>query len=133
MKDIIDFYKTFDRYKQYSDFEIASHIKHSYKSKQYKVFRDGEIYGFTNWAFLDKSAKDKFLQTGNIDDWNCGDEMIHIDLLANKNVRKVYKWSKNNLAKNVGLGKITNWIRIDENNVITNIVNKQIKETWLNG
>ena len=57
--------------------------------------------------------------------------MIHIDFLANKNIRKIYKWSKNNLANIIGLGNSTNWIRLNKTNKIRNIVNKNIKDSWL--
>ena len=53
--------------------------------------------------------------------------MIHIDFLANKNIRKIYKWSKNNLAKIIGLGNSTNWIRLNETNKIRNIVKKVLR------
>ena len=80
---------------------------------------------------VDKKTEEHFLKTGEVLDWHCGDFMIHIDFLANKNIRKIYKWSKNNLAKIIGLGNSTNWIRLNETNKIRNIVKKNIKDSWL--
>ena len=129
--EIINFYKLFNRYKNNTYEELYYHIEQSINFNQYKIFKDKEIYGFVNWAMVDKKTEDYFLKTGEVLDWNCGNKMIHIDLLANKNLRKIYKWSKNNLAKIVGLGNTTYWIRLNEKNKIRNIVKKNIKDNWL--
>jgi len=129
--EIINFYKSFNRYKNNTYEELYYHIEQSINFNQYKIFKDKEIYGFVNWAMVNKKTEDYFLKTGEVLDWHCGDLMIHIDFLANKNIRKIYKWSKNNLAKIIGLGNSTNWIRLNETNKIRNIVKKDIKDSWL--
>jgi len=129
--EIINFYKLFNRYKNNTYEELYYHIEQSINFNQYKIFKDKEIYGFVNWAMVNKKTEDYFLKTGEVLDWHCGDLMIHIDFLANKNIRKIYKWSKNNLAKIIGLGNSTNWIRLNETNKIRNIVKKDIKDSWL--
>jgi len=129
--EIINFYKSFNRYKKNTYEELYYHIEQSINFNQYKIFKDKEIYGFVNWAMVNKKTEDYFLKTGEVLDWHCGDLMIHIDFLANKNIRKIYKWSKNNLAKIIGLGNSTNWIRLNETNKIRNIVKKDIKDSWL--
>jgi len=129
--EIINFYKSFNRYKNNTYEELYYHIEQSINFNQYKIFKDKEIYGFVNWAMVNKKTEDYFLKTGEVLDWHCGDLMIHVDFLANKNIRKIYKWSKNNLAKIIGLGNTTNWIRLNETNKIRNIVKKNIKDSWL--
>jgi len=129
--EIINFYKSFNRYKNNTYEELYYHIEQSINFNQYKIFKDKEIYGFVNWAMVNKKTEDYFLKTGEVLDWHCGDLMIHIDFLANKNIKKIYKWSKNNLAKIIGLGNSTNWIRLNETNKIRNIVKKDIKDSWL--
>ena len=129
--EIINFYKSFNRYKNNTYEELYYHIEQSINFNQYKIFKDKEIYGFVNWAMVNKKTEDYFLKTGEVLDWHCGDLMIHVDFLANKNIRKIYKWSKNNLAKIIGLGNSTNWIRLNETNKIRNIVKKDIKDSWL--
>ena len=129
--EIINFYKSFNRYKNNTYEELYYHIEQSINFNQYKIFKDKEIYGFVNWAMVNKKTEDYFLKTGEVLDWHCGDLMIHVDFLANKNIRKIYKWSKNNLAKIIGLGNSTNWIRLNETNKIRNIVKKNIKDSWL--
>jgi len=129
--EIINFYKSFNRYKNNTYEELYYHIEQSINFNQYKIFKDKEIYGFVNWAMVNKKTEDYFLKTGEVLDWHCGDLMIHIDFLANKNIKKIYKWSKNNLAKIIGLGNSTKWIRLNETNKIRNIVKKDIKDSWL--
>ena len=131
MEEVINFYKSFNRYKNNTYEELQQHIEQSINLNQYKIFKDETIYGFVNWAYVDKKTENNFLKTGILDNFNCGDLMIHIDFLANKNIRKIYKWSKNNLAKIIGLGNSTNWIRLNETNKIRNIVKKDIKDSWL--
>ena len=122
MEDIINFYKAFGRYEQYSEYDIANHIKQSYKNKQYKVFKDSEIYGYVNWAFLNKNAEDVFLKTGIIDDWNCGDTMLHVDFIATKNIKQIMNWLKNNATKDYGVDKEFKWIRLNDKNKVRKVM-----------
>ena len=129
--EVINFYQKFNRYKNNTYQELYNHIIQSIHYNQYKIFKDKEIYGFVNWAMVDKKTENYFFKTGQVLNWNCGNIMIHIDFLENKNIRKIYKWSQNNLAKIIGLYKSTNWIRLNKTNKIRNIVNKNIKDSWL--
>ena len=129
--EVIKLYYNHDKYKKFTYPELYYHILPSINLNQYKIFKDKEIYGFVNWAMVDKNTENYFLKTGQILNWNCGDIMIHVDFIANKNIRKIYKWSQNNLAKIVGLYKNTNWIRLNKTNKIRNIVSKNIKDSWL--
>ena len=55
MQDIINLYKQFDKYKDNTDKDLANHILPSIQCNQYKKFEDDDgIYGFVNWAFLNK-------------------------------------------------------------------------------
>ena len=101
--EVINFYKLFNRYKNNTYEELYYHIEQPINFNQYKIFKDNQIYGFVNWAMVDKKTEEYFLKHLEVLDWHCGDLMIHIDFLANKNIRKIYKWSKNNLAKIIGL------------------------------
>ena len=110
INDIIKFYKSFDRYKNNTDQELYYYLFESYKNKQYKVFKDTEIYGFVNWGLLNKSTKDNYLRTGYLDDWSNGDIIQHVDLLAKKNIKEVYVWSRENLKKHLGINQTTKWL-----------------------
>ena len=59
MDNIINFYKTFNKYKNNSNEDLHYHILPSMNCRQYKIFEDANgIYGFVNWAFLNKKEED---------------------------------------------------------------------------
>ena len=91
INEIIKFYQSFNRYKDNTDEEIHQHLIQCINNNQYKIFADNGIYGFTNWAFVNQQTEDYFLKTGIIEDWNCGDIMLHIDFIATKNIRQILK------------------------------------------
>jgi|TARA_A100001015_G_scaffold186629_1_gene207755 hemolysin-activating ACP:hemolysin acyltransferase len=129
--EIINFYKSFNRYKNNTYEEIYNHIIQSINNNQYKIFKDKYIYGFTNWAFVNQQTEDKFLNTGIIDNWNCGDIMLHIDFIATKNVRQIMSWLKNNSANILGINKKIHWVRLDDNNKVRKIMKQTTKNYWL--
>ena len=114
--EIIFFYKSFDKYKNYSYQDLYKILIHSYNYNQFKIFKDNTIYGFVNWAYFNQLAHDNFITTGTIKDWNCGNIITHIDLLAKKNVKEIYMWSRKNLEKK-SVGKTTTWLRIKDNKI----------------
>ena len=120
--EVINFYKQFNRYKTNTYEELYNHIIQSINYNQYKIFKDKGVYGFTNWAFVNQQTEDKFLNTGIIDNWNCGDIMLHIDFIATKNVKQIMSWLKNNSAKLLGLNKKIHWVRLDNDNKVRKIM-----------
>ena len=134
MHTIISLYKKFDRYKSYTREDIYYHIIPSFKLKQYKIHKNGEnVIAFTNWAFLNKEAEDKFIKTGELDSWNCGDKLWHIDTICVKSLRKVMAWTKKHFAETLGLHQPINWLRISNDNKIYRKQTRFTKESWLNG
>ena len=125
--EVINFYKTFNRYKNNTYQELYNYLIQPYELKQFKIFKDKKIYGFVNWAFVNQLTQDNFLTTGRINNWNCGNIIIHIDLLAKKNVKEIYTWSRKNLEKK-SINKTTQWLRLTKNNKIRTIVKKKIKD-----
>lgn len=131
-ENIIQLYKSFDRYKNLENLSLHLYLHPCFHLKQYKIFEDENgIYGFTNWAFLDKKSQLEYLKTGIIKNWNCGKEMVHVDIVTKKNVNKIYKWCRKNLAEKLGLGKTTYWLRLNKDNSIRLTVEKTTKEDWL--
>ena len=128
--EVINFYKTFNRYKNNTYQELYNYLIQPYELKQFKIFKNKKIYGFVNWAFVNQLTQDNFLTTGRINNWNCGNIITHIDLLAKKNVKEIYKWSRKNLEKK-SINKTTQWLRLTKNNKIRTIVKKKIKDNWL--
>nr|BAR19917.1 ACP:hemolysin acyltransferase (hemolysin-activating protein) (HlyC) [uncultured Mediterranean phage uvMED] len=129
--EVINFYKQFNRYKTNTYEELYNHIIQSINYNQYKIFKDKGLYGFTNWAFVNQQTEDKFLNTGIIDNWNCGDIMLHIDFIATKNVKQIMSWLKNNSAKLLGLNKKIHWVRLDNDNKVRKIMKQTTKGSWL--
>ena len=129
--EVINFYKQFNRYKTNTYEELYNHIIQSINYNQYKIFKDKGVYGFTNWAFVNQQTEDKFLNTGIIDNWNCGDIMLHIDFIATKNVKQIMSWLKNNSAKLLGLNKKIHWVRLNNDNKVRKIMKQTTKDSWL--
>tara|TARA_R100000773_G_scaffold30244_1_gene25862 strand:- start:2209 stop:2610 length:402 start_codon:yes stop_codon:yes gene_type:complete len=131
MQDIINFYKSFDRYSCFSNETIFEENKDCIKHNHYKVFRDDKgIYGFVSWTFLNYDNLIYFLKTGIVEHYNSGNIFVHLDFLATKNIRQIYKWSLKNICKYIGVNKQTQWLRLSKNNGIRNIVRKTVRETW---
>jgi len=131
MEEVINFYKSFNRYKNNTYEELKQHIEPSINLNQYKIFKDENIYGFVNWAYVDQQTENNFLKTGIIDNFNCGDIMLHIDFIATKNVRKIMSWLKNNSANTLGLNKVIHWARLNHNNKVRKIMKQTTKDSWL--
>ena len=121
IKTIISLYRCFDRYKKYSDKDLLFHILPSYQLKQYKIHKQGdEVIAFTNWAFLNNDAQNRFISTTFLkpNDWKSGDNVWHIDTICVKNIRKVMSWTKEHFRKILKVDQSLNWLRIDDNGVI---------------
>ena len=133
IKTIISLYRCFDRYKKYSDKDLLFHILPSYQLKQYKIHKQGdEVIAFTNWAFLNNDAQNRFISTGKIasKDWNSGDNVWHVDTICVKNIRKVMSWTRKHFTNLLGLNKPVHWLRIDSNNNIYRKTTRFTKEYY---
>ena len=121
IKTIISLYRCFDRYKKYSDKDLLFHILPSYQLKQYKIHKQGdEVIAFTNWAFLNNDAQNRFISTTFLkpNDWKSGDNVWHIDTICVKNIKKVMSWTKEHFRKILKVNQPLNWLRIDDNGII---------------
>ena len=124
--EIIFFYKSFDKYKNYSYQDLYKILIHSFNYNQFKIFKDNTIYGFVNWAYFNQLAHDNFITTGTIRNWNCGNIITHIDLVAKKNIKEIYLWSRKNIAKK-SISNNTTYLKITKNNTIRNKVTIKIR------
>ena len=129
--NVISLYHNFNKYKKNTYSELYYHILPSINLNQYKIFKDKGVYGFTNWAFVNQQTENNFLNTGRIDNWNCGDIMLHIDFIATKNVKEIMSWLKNHSAKVLGLNKKIHWVRLDNDNKVRKIMTVKTKDSWL--
>ena len=119
--DIIRLYRTFTKYNFISDKEIAKAIIPSLDLNQYKLFRyptTDVAYAFTNWAYLNKEAEERFLKTGILEnlDWDSGDICWHIETVntAPNKIKKIYQYTANRLAEDIGEDKYCHWIRMNK-------------------
>ena len=132
MRNIIELYQKFSKYKNNTYQELYQHITPSMNLNQYKVFQDEQgTYGFVNWAYVNQKIENNFLNTGIVENWNCGNIMLHIDFIAKKNIRQIMSWLKNNSAKNLGLNQTIHWARLSNNNKIRTVMKQNTKDSWL--
>ena len=130
--EIVKLYRKFSKYDSYTDREIATAIIPSLSLNQYTVFKNKKnlkVYGFVNWAFMNNENKKLFLSTGIIDDfnWNTGNNLIFIELIATKNIKKIFDWSVKKASTFNNIEKEFNWIRVNNNNKVKRINTKQIR------
>jgi hemolysin-activating ACP:hemolysin acyltransferase len=114
--DVIQFFQTFDRFKDNSKELLHFYLEPSISLNQYKIFGDKEITGFLNWAYLNDITKDKFINHGIIDygNWKCGDNLCFIHLVCRKDLRDMIKWAKEHFGTNMKYDKEVVWIRINK-------------------
>lgn len=131
MRDIIQFYQRFDRFSKASYKELYDRLLQPWTLGQYKEFRNPgcDIWGFANWAWVDADTEQRFLETGKLDDWNCGNILLHIDLLAKRDVPHIMGWLRNSSHEKVGVGREIHWLRTDSKNIRT-VVSRTVKESW---
>jgi len=57
-------YKLFPRYSNHTYEDVHTHIAPSIELDQYKIhYNKGVPYAFTNWAFLNEDAEQRFMTT----------------------------------------------------------------------
>ena len=61
MFDIINLFKSFDKYQQFSDKALSHYIAPSIWYNQYKKhYHKDQLIGFTNWALISDEVEKKF-------------------------------------------------------------------------
>jgi len=123
--ELISFFKKFEQYKNYTDQNIQDHLKASLQLNQYKIFKDTEIIGFVNWAFLNDICKEKFVHHAIIDEtnWNCGNNLCFANFVCSKNIRDMINWCKEYFGKELKYDNAV-WIKAFKNNRIMRVKNK---------
>jgi hemolysin-activating ACP:hemolysin acyltransferase len=132
--DIINFYKSFSKYKHYTDEEILLHILPSIKLNQYHIkVENSNIYSFVNWAYLSEAEEHHFIKTNTMKDsaWHSGGNVWVIDFIASKNVPDITKWLKEYFTTFLGFDKKVKWSRVYNGKIIHKTF--YTKESFLNG
>ncbi len=127
MEDIINLYKQFGKYKNNSNKDLHNHILPSIQCNQFKKFEDGKgLYGFVNWAFLNKENEDYYKQKGIIKNntWQSGTNLWLYDIVIIRNARMVMSWVYNYFKDYLKTNECINWLRLDNNNNIYRVSKK---------
>jgi hemolysin-activating ACP:hemolysin acyltransferase len=116
MKDIINLFQHFDRYKNQSEKQLEIYLEPSIKLKQYKKFyKNNELVGFVNWAYLHNLVEERYKQTGKIknSEWQSGNNLWLIEILSIKNTFAMMRWVYNYFRKQLKVDHSINWLRTD--------------------
>ena len=116
MKDIINLFQHFDRYKNQSEKQLENYLEPSIKFKQYKKFyENNELVGFVNWAYLHNLVEERYKQTGKIknSEWQSGNNLWLIEILSIKNTFAMMRWVYNYFRKQLKVNHSINWLRTD--------------------
>jgi hemolysin-activating ACP:hemolysin acyltransferase len=116
MKDIINLFQHFDRYKNQSEKQLENYLQPSIKFKQYKKFyENNELVGFVNWAYLHNLVEERYKQTGKIknSEWQSGNNLWLIEILSIKNTFAMMRWVYNYFRKQLKVDHSINWLRTD--------------------
>ena len=138
MDDVLDIMELFkSSYPSWRNESIKSIYYHIYPSialKQYTVNKDenGEIYGYTNWAFLDESTEKKYLKELSLDfrDWKTRDNLWIIDSIYTDEHNNM-KFNKTFFTHLFGVGQTVNWLRLAPNGLLQKTFKVITKENWL--
>jgi hemolysin-activating ACP:hemolysin acyltransferase len=132
--NIVSIYRHFQKYNHLNYKQIVDIILPSYNLGQYQIHKDKkEIIGFTNWAFLNDLVEQRFKSTGMLKatQWNCGNNLWHIDTLAKRNLKQIIAWTKNHFTNLYGYNKPIKWLRVRDEKIIKHQV-RITKPSWNN-
>jgi hemolysin-activating ACP:hemolysin acyltransferase len=112
MEEIINLYKSFSKYQNYTYEELQQHIEPSINLNQYKIFKqNNKVIAFSNWAFFDKASENKFLKTKEIANymWNSGNIVWINDVLSLGKGKEMAYWLRQKFKKFMWLRSDNNW------------------------
>ena len=115
---IIHLYRQFKQYDKFTYKELTKMITPSLNLDQYQIHRLGnQDIGFTNWAFLSDTVEERFKLSLRLKDneWNCGDNIWVMQILAKSHVKEIMKWVKDYFRDKIEVNESVKWIRADEN------------------
>lgn len=133
-REVLSLYRHFKKYDTMSDLELTNFLLPSLKLRQFaKHYHDGRLIGFTNWALLSDQAHDDCMRNGIINplDWNSGTNIWHMETLATGHLADIMSWTKQNLARQFGIGVKIYWLRNDSDLNIRRRCSITTKEHWL--
>jgi cytolysin-activating lysine-acyltransferase len=116
----IHLYRQFPKFDKYTYADLVKMITPSINLDQYQIHRVGnQDVGFTNWAFLSDNVEQRFKLTGKLkaNEWNCGNNVWHIETVAKSHLREIMKWTKEYFRTKLEINQPIKWLRIKDHNV----------------
>jgi len=114
---IIHLYRQFPKYDKFTYKQLTEMITPSLNLDQYQIHRIGnEDVGFTNWAYLSDNVEQRFKLIGKLkpNEWNCGDNIWVMQVVAKSNAKEIMKWVKDYFRDKIEVNESVKWIRADK-------------------
>ena len=114
---IIHLYRQFPKYDKFTYKQLTEMITPSINLDQYQIHRIGsEDVGFTNWAYLSDNVEQRFKLIGKVkpNEWNCGDNIWVMQVVAKSHVKEIMKWVKDYFRDKIEVNESVKWIRADK-------------------
>jgi hemolysin-activating ACP:hemolysin acyltransferase len=117
---VVHLYRQFPKFDKYTYSDLVKMITPSLNLDQYQIHKVGsEDVGFTNWAYLSDTVEQRFKLTGRLkaNEWNCGNNIWHIETVAKSHLREIMKWTKEYFRGKLELNQSIKWLRIKDHNI----------------
>ena len=118
MQDIVNLFRTYNKYDSMTDNQLRLYLMPSISLGQCKKFYDGDkLVGFMNWAYIHNLTEQRFKKTGKImaTEWKSGNNLWIVEIVSIKNtfkmMREIYKFFKEKMNINQSIS----WLRTSEN------------------
>ena len=117
---VVHLYRQFSKFDKYTYEDLVKMITPSLNLDQYQIHKVGnEDIGFTNWAYLSDNVEARFKLTGKLkaNEWNCGNNVWHIETVAKSHLRQIMKWTKEYFRGKLDVNQSIKWLRIKDHNI----------------
>ena len=117
---VVHLYRQFPKFDKYTYADLVKIINPSLNLDQYQIHKVGnEDIGFTNWAYLSDTVEQRFKLTGKLkpNEWNCGNNIWHIETVAKSHLREIMKWTKEYFRGKLDVNQSIKWLRIKNHNI----------------
>jgi cytolysin-activating lysine-acyltransferase len=101
--------------------DLINAIMPSFNLDQYQIHKvNGDVVGFTNWAFLSDEVEKRFMTTGKLkaNEWKSGNNIWHIETVAKSHLREIMKWTKEYFRNLLEVNQPLKWLRISDDSII---------------
>ncbi len=118
---VVHLYRQFPKFDKYTYSDLIKMITPSLNLDQYQIHKVGnEDIGFTNWAYLSDTVEQRFKLTARLkaNEWNCGNNVWHIETVAKSHLREIMKWTKEYFRNVLEVDQPLKWLRIADDSTI---------------